>query len=313
MAPVLTRPNPNPGRVTDEAWWFWLALDALAGADDELGGIYALKPGHHSTRRDNRAKWPGNYSIVGPLNLLGPDDKSSAVDWTFKSAKAGDYRNIALYCARLLRASEARDPRLRGLREWYGQADADSAVEGWDFLRQVPASSDASHRWHLHFSFWRAYVSLMAAYEGVLSVLRGESLQAYLARGGRLIGTDNDDEEDDTVFCEFGDEKSEKVQTVQRRIVAAGGSVGLNKDGRPNFDGNWGQATTDGLKALIGGKGLRYGPTEVVDLEVALMKHLLKDVKGVKGDKGDKGVDGKAVVPAGTWLRVESATPPPGS
>jgi hypothetical protein len=182
----MADPNPNPARITAPLWWLWLQLQLLA-IGSTLGGIYANKSGYHNTRAANLLSWPGNYSIRLALDLLGPSDKSAALDWTFPEAQRGDYRRIALFCARLLAASQARDPRLRGLREWYGQADADAAVEGWDLADHEPASSDSSHLWHLHLSFWRAYVGSMAAMAGVLSVLAGETLAAYLARGGQLI------------------------------------------------------------------------------------------------------------------------------
>jgi peptidoglycan hydrolase-like protein with peptidoglycan-binding domain len=73
-----------------------------------------------------------------------------------------------------------------GWREFYGQTDTDSHVEGWDFRHLVEITSDSSHLWHIHMSITRSNVSNWAVYDAALSVLRGESLEAWRARTGSV-------------------------------------------------------------------------------------------------------------------------------
>ncbi|OKI45117.1 hypothetical protein A6A27_11935 [Micromonospora sp. CB01531] len=166
-------------------WWLWEQLDQL-DPDIALGGIYANKKGYHNTRAANDANWPGNYSVIHADDRKGPSDKAAAIDLTFRSAQGGDYRTIEKYSDRLYAAGKAEDPRLDGWREFFGQCDNDTHVEGWDFRKDQDTTSDSSHLWHIHCSEVRAYVESMANKECLLSVLKGESLADYLARGGKL-------------------------------------------------------------------------------------------------------------------------------
>ncbi|MEU7905898.1 peptidoglycan-binding domain-containing protein [Actinoplanes sp. NPDC049118] len=175
-------PNPNPARITDAMWWLWEQLHALEPRDTELGGIYARKPGYHNTRAGNAAN---NYSVRDAVDKRGPADKAAALDWTFKSAQRGDYRTIAKYMSRIIASGrDKRDPRLDGWRDIYGQADKDRHVEGWDCRYDRDITSDDSHLWHIHFSESRERVTSRANKDALLSVLKGESLDAWLKRTG---------------------------------------------------------------------------------------------------------------------------------
>jgi peptidoglycan hydrolase-like protein with peptidoglycan-binding domain len=178
----VTTPNPNPAVITDQIWAFWLRLSALEPTS-ELGGIYADKSGYHNTRAGNRAKWPDDYSVRDHEDQLGPDDKAAALDWTFPNAQAGHYSTIMLYSSRLLASGrDMNDERGNVLREFYGNADGNAVVDGWDFRYLVNVSSDSSHLWHIHFSFCRDQVTNPAAMDAVYSILVGESVQAWRAR-----------------------------------------------------------------------------------------------------------------------------------
>lgn len=174
--------NPNPSRVTDAQWRLWEELKRLE-PETELGGFYANKSGYHSTRADNDRFWPGNYSVRDAVDRRGPADKTAGLDWTFPSAQRGDYTLISKYCRRLMASSvDLDDERLNGWREWYGQTDNDTAVEGWDCRYLEAVTSDSSHLWHIHFSETRELVGDWANKDALLSVLRGEPLQAWRTR-----------------------------------------------------------------------------------------------------------------------------------
>lgn len=175
--------NPNPAVITGEMWWLWEQLHELEPGS-QLGGIYANKSGYHNTRNGNAA---GNYSVREAEDHQGPGDKAAALDWTFPNAQRGDYSTIAKYTKRLLASGHDHDdPRLNGLREFYGQADSDSHVEGWDCRHLVDVTSDSSHLWHIHFSISRAHVTDLATMRALLSVLRGESTAQWLRANGQV-------------------------------------------------------------------------------------------------------------------------------
>jgi peptidoglycan hydrolase-like protein with peptidoglycan-binding domain len=158
----LDKPNPNKALITDAEWWLWLRLHELE-PKSQLGGIYANKKGFHNTGKSQvdhgQGKAATNYSIRDKVNRSGAGmTHASALDWTFPDAQRGDYRTIDKYTSRLMRSAlDPKDPRLdMVLFEFYGQADNDSHVEGYNEHSEEPVSSDSSHLWHLHNSFLRS-------------------------------------------------------------------------------------------------------------------------------------------------------------
>lgn len=171
--------NPNPGRITDALWYLWEQLHELEPSS-QLGGIYADKPGYHNTRAANSSS---NYSVVDDEDRGGPSDKAAAIDWTFPEAHAGDYTRIAKYSKRLRESGQDPDDhRLDGWREFFGQADTDTGVEGWDFRYVEPSTSDSSHLWHIHLSCDRDKVASFDNMDALLSVLRGDDMSDEQAR-----------------------------------------------------------------------------------------------------------------------------------
>jgi N-acetyl-anhydromuramyl-L-alanine amidase AmpD len=99
---------------------------------------------------------------------------------------------------------------------------------------------------------------------------------------------------DDDMFCRHGD-KGPKVESLQRMVVAAGGTVGA-------IDGSYGDNTANGLKALVGGgDGRYYGPTEYAAVHVALAR---KNGSGTPGPQGAPGPAGPAGAPGRTASKV---------
>jgi len=158
-------------------WRLWESLQAMEPSS-VLGGIYANKPGYHNARHNLPSH---DYSVCDdPPDQEGLGDKACGLDWTFPEAQSGDYSRISRYTKRLLSsAQDMDDPRLNGWREFYGQADTDSHVEGWDCRYGHAASSDSSHLWHLHFSENRDQSTSQDNKHALLSVLRGETVEEW--------------------------------------------------------------------------------------------------------------------------------------
>lgn len=181
---TLDQPNPNPANITDAEWWLWLRLKELE-PKSQLGGILAWKKGFHSTGQYNLDHYPTNYSIRDAVNREGPwwRDKASAIDWTFPDAQGGSYVTIAKYTARVIASGrDGNDPRLdRVLYEVYGNADNDTTVEGWDEYHEESVSSDSSHLWHIHFSFFRSKCGDFWGMWALLTVLMGWTVSQWRA------------------------------------------------------------------------------------------------------------------------------------
>lgn len=178
----MATPNPNPSTTTQQMWDFWLAFKAFEPSV-LLGGIYANKPGYHNTRNNLPAS---DYSVREfAADREGPADKAAAIDLTFPNAQHGDYSTIEKYSQRLYNSGkDAHDERGNYLREFFGQTDTDGTVEGWDFQKVGNSTSaDTSHLWHIHLSFIRKYVTDPAAFGAVLSILTGESVETWRAKG----------------------------------------------------------------------------------------------------------------------------------
>lgn len=175
--------NPSPGSIPDPVWWLWLTFDQLH-PDVRLGGIMADKPGFHNTGAKNKSNWPSNYSIRDKINQSGPGwTRACALDLTFPDAQAGRYANIDKYTSRLVSSAlDSADPRLDMiLFEFYGQADYDREVEGYNEYREGNVSSDSSHLWHIHLSFIRSKVGDWWGMWALYTVLAGWSVAKWKA------------------------------------------------------------------------------------------------------------------------------------
>lgn len=72
-------------------------------------------------------------------------------------------------CQRLDRA--VRAGLLEKITEWYGNDDGDNRVDGYDNIRNVVATSDSSHLFHLHMSWDRGHVN--ENHDDVFQILTG--------------------------------------------------------------------------------------------------------------------------------------------
>lgn len=202
------------GSITDEMQWLMNELLKLEPGSQN-GGIFANKSGYHNTRNNHLANRPGDYSIQDAVDREGPGDKAGAFDWTFPDAQAGRYATISKYMSRIIASGKDQDdPRLDGWREFYGQADGDNAVEGWDARYLVPVTSDSSHLWHIHGSVARKYAADLPTMEALLSVFKGETVSEW-REGEDDMSTLYDNE------SWSGDEKQSWANRIYRSYRAA--------------------------------------------------------------------------------------------
>ena len=226
--------NPNPAYITDAMWWLWTQLQALEPSS-QLGGIYANKNGYHNTRNNND---PWDYSVCDdPPDQGGPGDKAAAIDWTFPNAQSGNYATIAKYTKRLLAsAQDPDDPRLNGWREFYGNADDDTYVEGWDIRYNCAATSDSSHLWHLHISENRDQTTSQKNKEALLSVLKGETLAQWLGGAGAesavLLNCPYDNKRQDLLYVSPTGEVFHRWFTGGMNTLWTGGGSSENLGGK---------------------------------------------------------------------------------
>lgn len=185
---MATRTNPDPARITPEMWRFWLEF-LLLELSALLGGVFADKPGYHNYRLRLPSR---DYSAGGQVaaDREGDPKKAAGIDLTMST------RAMRLFTRRLWEAAKAGDPRffLGGhpiLREFIGTLDGVTVV-CWVFVGGEPLGvrgghgpdpgRDRTHLWHIHFSFIRRFVGVWAAYAQILSILSGESLEAWRKR-----------------------------------------------------------------------------------------------------------------------------------
>lgn len=183
----LPSPNPRASNTTDQVWWLRCHMLALEQSTRD-GGTYANKAGFHNKGSQVRDYGAGNsstdYSIRDAVNRSGVwRTHSSAWDWTFTTAQGGNYALIDKYTSRLVSSSlNGSDPRLDLiLFEFYGQADSDSHVEGYDEYHERDVTSDSSHLWHIHMSFRRSKVNDWWGMWALYTVLTGQSVAVWRA------------------------------------------------------------------------------------------------------------------------------------
>lgn len=210
------------------------------------GGAYVRKPGFHASVEDNLASWPGDYSIREAINRQPPRTVTRALDLTLSDA---DMRTLTRRLADAARDED--DPRLEGLREFFGTLDGDTVygrsrlgpTTGW-----YASTADSSHLWHIHLSFFTPYADDWAVLAGVVSVLIGQSLADYL--GGTM----------ERIIAQHGDSGT-WVSFVQRYLQDEGATL--------TRDGEYGDETTAAARWVfvnrLGGASADYNGRAMTD------------------------------------------------
>jgi hypothetical protein len=131
--------------------------------------------GYHRSRNWNIASGEygsHDYSVQLTQDCKGDGDAAAALDISFPPDM------MKLVTRRLIHAMRHDDARLRAVRELFGTVDG-TTVTGWD--RHHPdrptddtwTSSDDTHLWHVHLSFYREFATDTAALAPVVNVFAG--------------------------------------------------------------------------------------------------------------------------------------------
>jgi hypothetical protein len=257
--------NPYSPRTTDELYAFWVGFKTFEPAA-RLGGTYARKPHFHSSVEDNLANWPSSYSIREAINRQAPRTVARAIDLTLSTTL------MKRYTSRLRAAALADDPRLACVKEFYGTTNGTSV---YGLTHTLPDSdwrgstSDSSHLWHIHLSFFTPFVDDARALAGVLSVLKGQSLAAWLAETGQQPPTkpkppttpDDGDDWGRTLIMALPTVSDNTAplgarKAVQSLLAARGYPPENTFDSRGRPDGNFGPGSKAALGRYQDAKGL---------------------------------------------------------
>jgi hypothetical protein len=286
--------NPNPARITPEMWRLW-EESKLIIPGVRLGGIYANKPAYHNTVDANKQNYPGNYSIKLALDLRGPRDKARAIDLTMSDAemkkRTGYLKRSALH---------PDDNRLDAVREFYGTLDGKTV---YGLTHNGPgkpwerSSSDPSHLWHDHLSIFTEFVDDWEMLEPILSVLSGETWEAYVIRTSGGSG----------IMLPAKGDKGYIVEYWQRLLEADGMQFKVPHNGVYDAD------MIAVVKAWRVKNNVEAGNGERLTawMAMALQRNVFRGQpgpQGLQGDKGDKGdpgtLTGATVTISGTVTSV---------
>lgn len=171
----LMMSNPPNDYITPEMWYLW---ENRPNPDWKLSGIYADKKGYHNTVIANQKKWPDNYSIKLPLDLVDKNrNKARAIDLTMSDSE------MIRWTTRMKKAAEnAADTRLSAVKEFYGTLDGKSVfglAKDSEYGPWRRSTADSSHLWHSHTSIFTAFVDNSFKLNPLLSVWKGESLRDW--------------------------------------------------------------------------------------------------------------------------------------
>jgi hypothetical protein len=231
--------NPDPAHITDEMWRLWEGASVVIPGV-KLSGIYANKRAYHNTVTANRAKWPGNYSIVLSLDLPGRlYDKARAIDLTMSTVE------MIKWTKRMKASAENPfDQRLSGVREFYGTLDGKTVyglIKDSEFGAWRRSTADDTHLWHGHTSIFTSFIAMWLMLNPILSVWRGDSLEDW---NGSSIMIKQGDEGQEVAYWQYVHNHVRAMVTPASPVIAV--------------DSNYGPATAaafDDFWTKSGGKG----------------------------------------------------------
>lgn len=156
---------------TPETKWLVAQLRAYfgVGADalGQKGDNKHLNGGHRSQEWILHSKYCTNHTYTVESGLTAEQARYlSAIDLTPKNKDT-----MLLISQRIDRVTRAG--HLEEVVEWYGNVNGDARVDGWDNIRNMLASSDSSHLWHLHIRIGRKFLRSMEVMRRIYAALTG--------------------------------------------------------------------------------------------------------------------------------------------
>lgn len=142
---------PNLRRLTDALrahYHVGFSLIGAKGDNDHLSGYHRSREWILRSRYSEDGA--DDYSVRHSLDQSGDPRWLCAVDFQTGTGIPA----LVEVCKRLDAA--VRADRFPQLREWYGNLGGDQIVDGWNNVTDRPATSDSSHLFHLHMSFFRS-------------------------------------------------------------------------------------------------------------------------------------------------------------
>lgn len=148
----------------------WLANE-ITGPDGigtaQLSGVIGDRAHTYGYHRCRDVLPGDDYSVQLSADQRGDGEAASALDISYGPD------DQKLVTRRLMDAMKARDARIHPyVREFFGTLNG-STVTGWDGAADGYTSSDDSHLWHVHLSFYRQYATDQTCMAGIRDVILG--------------------------------------------------------------------------------------------------------------------------------------------
>lgn len=156
-----------------ESYYVSAVLSGIVGDEDhqDSGGYHISIESNSST----------NYSVTRP------DDKAPPGTWPRNLAAAIDMSmsasDMKLCSDRLWNVwyNRKNDPRAQYINAFNGWFNDGGPARRYDYYSGSSGNSSSDHKWHVHLEIRRKWVTDMVAAMAILSILRGQSLEDYLA------------------------------------------------------------------------------------------------------------------------------------
>jgi hypothetical protein len=265
---------PTYAELQTETWWEREIIpDPLRALGERLCRAYGRPLAAAGTKGDNLHLSGAHRSQEWILNSRYATSRSYTVQPGLTGTEAryicgldfnpGSTARMIEICSRLDRA--VRVGGLEVVREWYGNLDGDTRVDGYNNILNRAATSDASHLWHLHATLDRRQVASTWMSQ-VGDVLLGQTT------GGDMLP-------------ELGDQ-GPVVEYWQRMLKLAGYDPGA-------ADGVYGPATKAAADKFRADHDLGGSNSITAWMATAIQAEVFAGKPGPPGPAGPAGADGK--------------------